>query len=225
MNIITNAVDINLQTTHNATSNIISEIMSKIEELEERDNQVAESKMTKSKMVSDGLGLLVVERYMDGKKIGSYNIMPDIMNVREYNDDNGNPCAIYLDFADGTSTCAARRDTDVFSFEHGVTICIAKKLLDKLTGDLGNQTYNKIVRRVCKLHDQIIKDEEEALKEQQAYEYKLNKLAEKKRKRIAKREAEMLEEENQLREHFIEIQKEAFVRALKECGLNGDDLK
>ena len=218
----------NMCTTANSgsrISSVVNEITHILNEEKNKCDKPTESKKTKSKLVNNGRGMLVVEQYKDGHKVEDNTVMPDVVNIREFNDENGNPCAIYLDFADRTSTCAARRDNDVFNFEHGVTICIAKKLLDMITGSYGSQTYNKIVRRVCKLHDQIIKKEEDALKLKEEYEHKLEKMAEKKRKRMAKREAEMLEEENQLREHLIEIQKEAFVRALKECGFSGDDLK
>lgn len=227
--------------THNCTNTVISSaetmisssaitrsnLGSAIEEYlaENGEKQMNESKETKSKMLADDHDMLVVEKYMNGQKTGEYKIIPDVVDIREFNDDHGDPCAIYLDFADGTTTCAARRDSDVFNFEHGVTICIAKRLLDKMTDNLGSSTYNKIVRRVCKLHDSIIKEHKETLKELEEYEKKYAKIEEKKRRRAERREAKMLEEAEQMREELIEMQKEAFVRALKECGINGNDLK
>jgi len=189
------------------------------------NNVKTESTMTKSKMVESKSGTTWIQKYKDGRYVGQFNVMPNIVDVREYEDADGNPCAIYLDFADGTSTSAARREGDVFSFEHGVTICIIKKLLDKLTDNMGSATYNKLVRKAQKLRDYKIEYEKKLIEEAKAQEAKAAKLAEKKRKRDERRAKQIQELEEQAREELIEIQKEAFLRALRESRMSEDDLK
>jgi len=149
-------------------------------------------------------------------------VMPYVLNVRVYNGDDGKPCAIYLDFADHTSTSAAIRECadgtkDEFNIENGITICLIKKLLDMRTLGNGSATYNKLVKRIKRKYedDQKMKKEfdEVAAMEKKRY----NKIIEKK-----KRRRERLEQKR--REEQIEIQKEAILRALRESKLKAEDL-
>ena len=176
---------------------------------------VSNKTKTVLKRFDDILGIV---KYKDGIPFEMKGVIPAITNVRIYNDDDGNPCATYLDFSDGTSTYAARRHDDVYSIEHGISICITKKLLDMITDGAGNQTYNKLVRNACKVLDENNKAAEMQIEEAAAEKRKLEKIAEKKRRHDERRAA-------QVREELIEIQKEAFVRAMKECQACTDDLK
>lgn len=174
------------------------------------------SKKTKTALIRLGEKLGIV-KYENGVPIERFDVMPAIEDVRTYNDDKGEPCAIYLDFADGTSTSAARRENDIYSLEHGITICIAKKLLDMITNGAGNQTYNKLVRNASKVlsdKNKLAKKVAEKIEEDSKVQaHKLAKLAEKKRRRDEKQNA-------LLREELIEIQKEAIIRAMKEMTAN-----
>lgn len=174
-----------------------------------------ESKETKSKLTGDAFWRKVT-KFKDGVKQDDYRVIPDINDVRIYNNDAGKPCAVYLDFVDGTTTSAAVRDNDTFNIESGITICLAKKLLDMRTNGCGSSTYNKLVKYALKRYEANRKYEEMVEQEEAEDERRYKKLCEKKQRRkerLATKE----------RERQIEIQKEAIIRALREY--QSDDLK
>lgn len=166
------------------------------------------SKDTKT-VLQDQDGHLKVAKVVDGHSGLAINIMPAIVDVAVFDDENGNPCATRVDFADGTYTKAARRNDDEYSVEFGISICITKKLLDMASDGVGDQIYNKIMRRACK----VMKDNrEEEAKIEAALEAEIrryNHLVEKRKKRDERRAAA-------IREEMIEVQKEAYLRAFKE---------
>lgn len=142
-------------------------------------------------------------------------IMSNITKVEIFQDEEKfEDCTVKLTFADGSTTTATIHDGDEFNFEQGITICLIKKLLqDKLSGfgfsaNTGSGVYNKLVKHCVKLYNQQIADEIEANIEAERIEKKRRKYAEKKAKRKAAREAAE-------REKAIEIQKEAYIRAIK----------
>ena len=174
-----------------------------------------ESKETKSKLTRNSFWLKVA-KFKDGVKQDDYSVIPDINDVRIYNNDAGKPCAVYLDFVDGTTTSAAVRDKDTFNIESGITICLAKKLLDMRTNGCGNSTYNKLVKYAMKRYEANRKYDAMVEQEEADDERRYKKLCEKKQRRkerLATKE----------RERQIEIQKEAIIRALREY--QSDDLK
>ena len=154
-----------------------------------------------------------------------YGIMPDIIKVRTYNDNDNNPHAVFLDFADGTSTSAVLQPNDAYDLEHAFSVCITKKLLDQATEGSGHQAYNKIVRRARKVYEDGLEEAERLEKEAAASKVRAEKLAEKKRKREKRRVEEHLAAQEKAREEYIEIEKEAFLRALREHQITVDDLK
>ncbi len=106
-------------------------------------------------------------------------------------------------FYDGTIEKVVCDEDDTFSLEMAITICMAKKLYG------GTAAYNKAVRDGMKIYKRMLERKQNEKEERE-------RIAKKKQKRkeyLARREARRREEQ-------IEIQKEAYVRAMKE--LNDD---
>ena len=106
-------------------------------------------------------------------------------------------------FYDGTIEKVVCDEDDTFSLEMAITICMAKKLYG------GTAAYNKAVRDGMKVYKRMLERKQNEKEERE-------RIAKKKQKRkeyLARREARRREEQ-------IEIQKEAYVRAMKE--LNDD---
>lgn len=138
-----------------------------------------------------------------GKRENCY-ILPAIKDIQIIQDK-----VVVVLFEDGTKEKAVLDSEDTFSLEQGVSICITKKLLSDKTDGNGSSAYNKIITHCCKLYENNRKAEEKAKAEQQAAKEKEQRAIEKaKRKRIKKA--------NKMREREIEIQKEAYLRAMRE---------
>ena len=106
-------------------------------------------------------------------------------------------------FYDGTIEKVVCDEDDTFSLEMAITIRMAKKLYG------GTAAYNKAVRDGMKIYKRMLERKQNEKEERE-------RIAKKKQKRkeyLARREARRREEQ-------IEIQKEAYVRAMKE--LNDD---
>jgi hypothetical protein len=102
-------------------------------------------------------------------------------------------------FIDGTSETATCAPEDDFDLEIGITICIMKHIY------CGSGAYNKAIRKAADIY--YAKEEKkkaEIAKKKEEKEARKRKL-EKHKKRLAKK-----------REKQIEIQKEAYVRAMRE---------
>lgn len=106
---------------------------------------------------------------------------------------------VEVTFMDGDKQKAVCQEPDVFSLEQAISICLTKHLIG------GSSKYNKAIKDGMKV-----------------YEKKLtkNKVAKAEEERIAKRRAKkaayMKRKAEKKREEQIEIQKEAYVRALRE---------
>ena len=147
-----------------------------------------------------------VKNCKDGEVKDTKTIMSDIKDIEvKYNGNNST--VIFVTFKDGKTEKAVLDKDDEFSLEHGLTIIMLKKLLSDKGVD-GNSVHNKLVNRAIKLY---YKQEEEkdvkAKKELEAKERK-KRLEEKAR---AKKQKQAAAE----REYQIEIQKEAYLRAMK----------
>lgn len=153
-----------------------------------------ERKDTKNKLKSKN-DQLVVEYYHNGSWAGSRTIMPDITSVNRY--DN----TVVVSFADGTKTSAVLDSEDKFNLEQGISICITKKLL----GEDGHSVYNKLIRRALKVMKLNEKAAEAAAKKKEE---------EKRARELKKARSERRKAKS--REAKIEIQKEAYLRAMKE---------
>ncbi len=110
---------------------------------------------------------------------------------------------VIVQFSDGTEEKAVCDENDVFDLKTAISICIMKKLAG------GSSNYHKILDTAVELYnDRLVKEEEEKA-EQNRIKARKAKNIEKKAKRVAKK-----------REEQIEMQKEAYLRAMNEkaCG-------
>ena len=180
---------------------------------------------TKTIMAVDERNVIRLFKRLRENEGKSYDIMPDIVNIRVYDDNAGNPHAVYVDFVDGTTTNAVLHDNDTYNLEHAFSVCITKKLLDQVTEGCGHQVYNKLVRHAGKVYEAIKEADEKYERAEAERKRRIEKNAEKKRKREQRRLNAEREAEEKLREDLIEIQKEAFLRAFREMHMTADDLK
>ena len=136
----------------------------------------------------------------------SHEKMPKVASVDTYNDR-----VVKVTFDDGTFTKAVCSQNDMFSLDVGISICMTKRMM----GKDGHKLYNDMMRDVYKkMEDNMLL---EKMKNEMKYEEKERRKKEAQRKAVkkAKRRAEA-----------IDIQKTAFVEALREDRLkNGDDGK
>lgn len=131
-------------------------------------------------------------------------VIPEIEDVQSINDK-----VVIVKFADGTSEKAVLSENDTFSLEQGVSICITKKILNKvLKGASGTSAYNKLVNYGLKVYDKKQKEIKEAIVAKKAEKDAEQKKIDRIRKKRAKHKAK-------LREEQIEIQAEAYRRAMK----------
>lgn len=148
-----------------------------------------------------------VKNCKDGEVKNTKTIMSDIKDIEvKYNGENST--VIFVTFKDGKTEKAVLDKDDEFSLEHGLTIILLKKLLSDKGVD-GNSVHNKLVNRAIKLYEKQEKDKATQAKKEADAKAKKQKLEEKLRKK--KQKQAMAE-----REYQIEIQKEAYVRAMRE---------
>lgn len=168
-------------------------------------------KETKCKMVTDTKpGMICMEEYIDGLHMNTMNIMPDFSDIKVIKDQNCMNRAVIVKFADGTETKATLDGCDSYSLEQGISICVAKRLLDDKTfGRHGSAAYNKIIRRALQVMHINEEERQNAAYEHERKEKRYAKLTEKKRKRDERRAAAHREAE-------IEMRKEAYLRAMRE---------
>lgn len=112
---------------------------------------------------------------------------------------------VEVTFADGTKEKAVCREPDVFSLETAIAICISKKIMG------GSSTYNNAVKRGVKVYEDKLKEAEKAKAEE-------DRIAKKRAKRLEYKKNKELKRKAQEREEKIEIQKEAYKRAIEEMG-------
>lgn len=144
-------------------------------------------------------------RYYDGVSVkSSLPIIPDIESIEVIKER-----VVKVHFCDGATEKAVLKGDDVYSYEYGVTICLMKKILSDLTGGNGGSVYNKLVTYAIKQNQMRLdsiaeseKKEKEAKAAAKAYEDRI---------RLSKIKADQ-----RAREREIEIQKEAYLRAMKE---------
>lgn len=136
------------------------------------------------------------------------SLMPDFANINVI-DNNGTNKVVIVEFTDGTRQKAVLDNGDSFSLEQGISICVTKKLLDMMASGNGSSLYNKIVTRGLNTYKKIQADKQRAAEKAEREKEKYNKLVNKKRKKNEKREAARREAE-------IELQKEAYLRAMRE---------
>lgn len=143
--------------------------------------------------------------YKDGKLDGVAQILPAITNVEIYNDG-----VVKVWFSDGSTETAkaSKEDKDFYNPETGVSICITKKLLHDKLGGNGSSVYNKLVdyaMRIC--NESVMKRYREEQEE------RTRKARLKRRREKAQKKKELKADAR--REEQIEIQAEAYLRAMK----------
>lgn len=163
----------------------------------ENDKKPEVDPEVKSTLTKNNKGKLCATFYKDGFKTSTKELIPDIKDIIVHNS-----CVVIVEFTDGTSEKAVLHPEDHFSVEQGISICIAKKLVG------GSSIYNKLIDRAVKV--MINNDAERTKKqiEEEARKERKKRNDEKKARRKAAK-----------REEYIETQKEAYIRALREVGM------
>ncbi len=151
---------------------------------------------------------LRVATYKDSNRRNDLELMPAIVDVQVLNNR-----VIMVKFVDGTTEKAVLDENDTFSVEQGIAICLTKKLLSTLTRGNGGSVYNKLVEYGLKTYEAIEERKAEVAKENDEKVAKAKRNAEKAQRKRERKAAEQ-------READIEIQKEAYLRAMRE--LNAD---
>lgn len=149
-----------------------------------------------------------VATYKDSNRRNDFELMSAIEDVQVLNDR-----VIMVKFSDGTTEKAVLDESDTFSVEQGIAICLTKKLLSTLTRGNGGSVYNKLVEYGVKTYETIEARKAEVVKENAEKAAKAKRTAEKAQRKKERKAAEQ-------READIEIQKEAYLRAMRE--LNAD---
>ena len=160
---------------------------------EEKQPEVSEE--TKTELTIKN-GKIYAKNYDKGFFKSEKMLIPDIKDIKVYNN-----TTVIIVFADDTKTVAVLDSKDEFNLEQGISICLTKKLL----GDNGSSIYNKLINRAF----EVKKQNEEAIQ----------RAEQKKSDEIANREAarkRLQQVKRRKREEAIEIQKEAYIRAMKE---------
>lgn len=115
---------------------------------------------------------------------------------------------VEVTFADGTKEKSVCREPDTFSLESAISICISKKIMG------GSSAYNNAVKRGMKVYEDKQKREAAEKAEQERIEKKRAKRLAYKERRAAKRAEEENQRKAREREEQIEIQTEAYMRAM-----------
>lgn len=157
---------------------------------------------TKTKLYVEN-GKLRLTMYKDGWVFDDHYVMPAIS---DFNVINGKK--IITTFSDGTIEKVVLDKQDEFSLEQGIAICVMKKVLSTHFGN-GSSVYNKIVEYGLKTYNKITSEKSKKQREEERMAIQKKNKAEKAKKR---REKEIARK----REEIIEIQKEAYIRAMRE---------
>lgn len=163
----------------------------------ENDKKPEVDPEVKSTLTKNNKGKLCATFYKDGFKTSTKELIPDIKDVIVHNS-----CVVIVEFTDGTSEKAVLHPCDEFSVEQGISICITKKLVG------GSSIYNKLINRAIKV---MINNDAEKTKREQEEEARKERKKKNDEKKARRKAAK--------REEYIEAQKEAYVRALREVGM------
>ena len=149
-------------------------------------------------------GQVRLANYKDGQRTSDIGIMESIADIQVLNEK-----VVMVTFSDGKVEKAVLDTYDTFNIEQGIAICIMKKSFSKISNDNGSSVYNKLVEYGLKAYNDILAAESKAEAEKQEKEARVKRNAEKAKRKRARKAAEKREAE-------IEIQKEAYLRAMRE---------
>lgn len=149
-----------------------------------------------------------IATYRDGYIRNDVELMSAIEDVQVLNDK-----VVMVKFTDGITEKAVINKDDTFSVEQGIAICLTKKLLSTLTGGNGSSVYNKLIEHGVKTYNAIEAQKAETAKKNTENAVNAKHYAEREKRKKERRAAKQ-------READIEIQKEAYLRAMRE--LNAD---
>lgn len=158
---------------------------------------------TKSLLYSDN-GRIRLATYNDGRRVEDKDLMPDISDFKIINNS-----VIITTFTDESVEKATLNSCDTFDLEQGIAVCMFKKLFSSISDGNGSSIYNKFVEYGIKSFKSISMLEFKAETDKQRKIAEAKSKAEKARRKREKREAKKREAE-------IEIQKEAYLRAMRE---------
>ena len=148
-----------------------------------------------------------VKNCKDGFVETTKDIMPDIKEV-SVSADGVNSTVIIVTFTDGTTEKAILDPEDDFSLEHGLTIIMLEKLLSDKGVD-GKSVHNKLVKHAIKFYKNQEETKAKEIAKQKEEKARIQRIKEKIRSRKAKKAHDE-------KEYQIEIQKEAYLRAMRE---------
>lgn len=121
-----------------------------------------------------------------------------------------NDRVVKITFADGTYTKAVCSDKDEFCLDTGIMVCVMKKLFG------GQKEGTKLIASMLNnAHAQIEKQEYEKLVEEE------RRFADEQKKRKA--ELKKAAKAMKAKEEAIDIQKQAYIRAMQEMGMTKDE--
>lgn len=138
-------------------------------------------------------------------KEGCLNLTPEITNIDIVVPNK----VVEVTFAGGTKEKSVCRESDVFSLESAISICISKKIMG------GSSAYNNAVKRGMKIYEDKLKKEASEKAEQERIEKKRAKGLAYKERRATKRTEEEKQRKERESEEQIAIQTEAYLRAMK----------
>lgn len=127
------------------------------------------------------------------------NISHFVKSIQVYNNR-----VVKLTFIDDTVSTAVCSAADEFSLETGISICLTKRMLDT-DQKRGSSQYNKMIKSLLTKYEKQQQDELEKANEKLRKKLKWQKAREKKELRRKRKE-----------ERAIEMQKEAYIRAMNE---------
>ena len=149
-------------------------------------------------------GQVRLANYKDGKRISDIDIMEGIADIQVMNEK-----VVIVTFTDGYIEKAVLDACDTFNIEQGIVICIMKKYFSKISNGNGSSVYNKLVGYGLNVYNDILTAKSKAEADRQEKNVRDKRNAEKAKKKKARMAAEKREAE-------IEIQKEAYLRAMRE---------
>lgn len=168
----------------------IGELKMKTEPLIEKELKRIKKRM--DELVLDDFDLLPFSQ--NGVYFSSFGRSGGIIDVNIIVPDK----VVEVTFINGDKQKAVCQDPDVFSLEQAISICLTKHLLG------GSGAYNKVIKNGVKIY-------QDKLKEVCRIKIEEERIA----KKHAKKAAYMKRKAEKRREEQIEIQKEAYVRAME----------